>query len=59
MKLHDILEDISGQKTGIATTYMYENLPLQDYPSIHVTPNWFGRLPYLPVRMQAEIEVGG
>ena len=56
--LDDILTDIAGQKVGVAATYMYENLPLQDYPSVHVWPGWFGRLPFVPVRIQTQIEFG-
>jgi hypothetical protein len=56
--MDEILADIAGQKVGVAATYMYENLPLQDYPSVHVWPGWFGRLPFLPVRMQTQIEFG-
>jgi hypothetical protein len=56
--LDDILTDIAGQKIGVAAAYMYESLPLQDYPSVHVWPGWFGRLPFLPVRMQTQIEFG-
>jgi len=54
----EILDEIAGQKSGVAVTYLFENLPLQDYPSVQVWPNWFGRLPFLPVRMQTVIENG-
>jgi hypothetical protein len=56
--MDEILGDIAGQKAGVAATYMYENLPLQDYPSIQIWPDWFGRLPFLPVRMHTETEIG-
>lgn len=47
---------IAGQEKGDAQAYLFENLPLQDYPSIHTWPGWFNRIPYLPVRIQTVIE---
>lgn len=49
------MEDVAGQPPGIAASYLYERLPLRDYPSIRVWPNWFGRLPYMPARIRTEI----
>ncbi|HZD11548.1 MAG TPA: baseplate J/gp47 family protein, partial [Candidatus Binatia bacterium] len=51
----DVLPDVAGQPTGIAASYLYERLPLRDYPSIRVWPNWFDRLPYLPVRIRTQV----
>jgi hypothetical protein len=45
-------EVIAGQDAATAASYLYEELPLSDYPVIKVWPDWFGRLPYLPVRIQ-------
>lgn len=53
-----ILSSIAGQEIGVAASYLYEHLPLRDYPSVHVWPDWFGRLPYLPVRISTQVETG-
>lgn len=49
------LETIAGQPVENGTLYLYDQLPLQTVPTARVIPNWFGRLPYLPARMQTEI----
>lgn len=49
---------VAGQPTGIASAYLYERLPLRDYPQVRVRPDWFGRLPYLPTRIRTEIVPG-
>lgn len=54
----DLLASIAGQETGVAVSYLYERLPLRDYPSVRVWPDWFGRLPYLPVRISTQVEIG-
>jgi hypothetical protein len=55
LALDEPLQAIAGQETGIAMAYLYEQLPLRTYPSARVFPDWFGRIPYLPVRIRAEI----
>ena len=59
LELEEPLQAVAGQETGLALTYLYEQLPLRDYPTARVWPDWFGRLPYLPVRIRPEIETGG
>jgi hypothetical protein len=49
---------IAGQETEVALAYLNDNLPLRDYPTVQIWPDWFGRLPYLPIRIQTEIDVG-
>jgi hypothetical protein len=56
LSLDDLLEQVAGQERGIAMTYLYEHLPLRTYPTARVWPGWLERLPYLPVRIQTEIE---
>lgn len=51
----EFLDEIAGQPPGLAASYLYERLPLRDYPGIRVWPNWFDRLPYLPARIRTEI----
>lgn len=46
------LQQISGQEIEVAMAYLYQQLPLGGYPSAKVWPNWFGRMPYLPGRVQ-------
>lgn len=47
---------IAGQERGQAQAYLYEQLPLREYPRIQTWPSWFNRIPYLPIRIQTEIE---
>jgi hypothetical protein len=54
----DLVSAIAGQKEGVAASYLYERLPLRDYPTVRVWPDWFGRLPYLPVRISTQVETG-
>jgi hypothetical protein len=54
----DALEIIAGQPVGVAATYLFESLPLRDYPAIYLWPDWFGRVPFLPIRMQTVIDLG-
>jgi hypothetical protein len=52
LDLERILAAVAGQEIDLAMAYLYEQLPLRDYPTVTVWPNWFGRLPYLPARIQ-------
>jgi hypothetical protein len=56
LDLSELLTQIAGQKSTLASTYLFERLPLQEYPEVDVWPEWFGRVPYLPVRIQTQIE---
>lgn len=47
---------IRGQDIGVAVAYLTQNLLLREPPSLEVWPPWFGRLPYIPVRIQATID---
>lgn len=55
LPLDEPIEAITGQEAGVAMAYLYERLPLRRYPEVRVFPAWFGRIPYLPVRIQTEI----
>jgi hypothetical protein len=59
LDLEDDLEQITGQQLGLATTYLFERLPLRDYPTVDVWPGWFERLPYLPIRISTNIDTTG
>ncbi len=54
----NVLEEIAGQPVGVAAAYLFETLPLRDYPAIYLWPDWFDRLPFLPIRMRSEIDMG-
>ena len=57
INIESTLDMIAGQETEAGLAYLYKTLPLRDYPTAQVIPNWFGRLPYLPVRIQVNVEV--
>ena len=58
LQVDELLAQVAGQKRSVALTYLSEQLPLRDYPELYVWPDWFGRVPYLPVRIQTQIETG-
>ncbi len=51
-----VLSVIAGQETELALGYLYEELPLRAVPTARVWPDWFGRLPYLPVRIRPVVD---
>jgi hypothetical protein len=55
LALEEPIEAVAGQQTDVALAYLYERLPLRRFPEARVFPGWFGRMPYLPVRIQTEI----
>lgn len=55
LAVDELLDEVAGQETEVAMAYLYERLPLRRYPTARVFPDWFGRMPYLPVRVQTEI----
>ncbi len=58
LTVDELLNQIAGHDIGVAAAYLYERLPLRDYPTVRVWPDWFGRLPYLPVRIRTQIDTG-
>ena len=59
LELDEPLQAIAGQETEVALAYLYQQLPLRRYPDARVWPDWFGRMPYLPVRIHPEVVTGG
>jgi hypothetical protein len=59
LTLDDPLQMVAGQETDVALAYLNQQLPLRRYPDVRVWPNWFGRMPYLPVRIQTEVLTDG
>ncbi|MCA9962493.1 MAG: hypothetical protein KC443_25840, partial [Anaerolineales bacterium] len=58
LALDQPLVAISGQEAEVAAAYLYEQLPLRAVPVVDIWPLWFHRIPYLPTRIQVEIERG-
>jgi hypothetical protein len=58
LELDGQISRIAGQEVNVALAYLNQQLPLRDYPAARVWPNWFGRLPYLPVRIQVQVDTG-
>ncbi|MCB8920144.1 MAG: baseplate J/gp47 family protein [Ardenticatenaceae bacterium] len=50
------VQAITGQQPEVALAYLYEQLPLRDVPSAQIWPLWFQRIPYLPARIQVEVQ---
>lgn len=59
LSLEEPVAAVAGQDVDIALAYLYQELPLRRYPSARVWPDWFGRMPYLPVRIQTEVVTEG
>lgn len=58
LDIDSALSEVAGQNSIVALDYLSETLPLRQSPELYVWPDWFGRVPYLPVRIQAEIDTG-
>jgi hypothetical protein len=58
LDLEEYLDLVTGQEIGLAMAFLYEQLPLQDYPTTEIWPGWHKRLPFLPARIQTKIETG-
>lgn len=51
-----MISAIRGQDLDVAMTYLTQSLLLREPPTMKVWPAWFGRMPYIPVRIQATID---
>jgi hypothetical protein len=58
LRLDELIAEVAGQETEVALAYLNGHLPLRDYPQTRVWPNWFGRMPYMPVRIQTVVDTG-
>jgi len=58
LELADPVTAVTGQETEVAIAYLYQQLPVQDVPTIDIWPTWFDRVPYLPARIQTRVETG-
>ncbi len=54
---HDqIRRAIAGQPVEEALNYLSKTLPLQREPAIVIKPDWLGRVPWLPFRIEIEVK---
>ena len=51
-----IVQVIRGQRIAWAASWIALAIPIQGEPAIDVWPLWFGRLPYLPIRITVRVE---
>jgi hypothetical protein len=56
LALTEPLERITGQPPTTAVSYLYQTLPLRAVPTVQIWPTWFDRIPYLPTRIQTDIQ---
>lgn len=54
--LDQIRRAIAGKPIDEAALYLNRQLPLQTNPSLSVMPEWLGRMPYLPLRIEVEVK---
>jgi hypothetical protein len=52
------LSEVAGRERGAAVAFLMDKLPLRQRPELTIWPEWFGRVPYLPIRIQTEIDTG-
>lgn len=55
----DIREGIRGKSVSLAEEYLARHLSLVQEPLVRVSPEWWGRLPWLPFRIAIEVLSGG
>jgi hypothetical protein len=55
----DITDRIRGQKVAVARDWIVRQVPIQGEPAIRIWPDWFGRLPYLTIRISVRVETPG
>jgi hypothetical protein len=52
------VESILGESPSAAEEILAERYPLAEPPEITVTPSWFPTLPFIPLRVQVEVNQG-
>jgi len=55
----DIREGIRGKSVSLAEEYLARHLSLVQGPSVRVSPEWWGRVPWLPFRIAIQVLSGG
>jgi hypothetical protein len=51
-----VTEKIRGQRIETALAWIEDEVPIQGEPMIRVWPDWFGRLPYLSIRINTLVD---
>jgi hypothetical protein len=51
-----IREIIAGKPVDEAIRQLTQQLPLQADPQLSISPSWFGRVPWLPLRIGIEVK---
>ena len=59
LNVNEPIAAVTGQEPDVAMAYLNKQLPLRAYPTTNIWPSWFNRMPYLPVRIVAEVDTGG
>lgn len=57
LPLNDVLNTVAGQQVPVALAYIDQNLPLRAPTTVSVWPGWFGRFPYVPVRVRTTVDL--
>lgn len=50
-----IIERIRGMDLVEAQDWILQNVSVQGAPAIDIWPDWFGRIPYLPIRISTQV----
>lgn len=51
----DVREAIRGKPVQVAEEYLERHLALVQQPSVEISPEWWGRVPWLPLRITVRI----
>lgn len=54
----DVAGEIRGLEVPEAERYLSQKLPLGSLPRVEINPDWLGRMPFFPFRIQVVVETG-
>jgi len=55
----EVIAEIQGKPVDLALDYLTRNYVLREPPSITVMPDWLGRVPFFPFRIQLRVQTEG
>ena len=55
----EVISEIQGKPVDLALDYLTRNYVLREPPSITVVPDWLGRVPFFPFRIQLRVQTEG
>ena len=55
----EIRDSLRGTSVASAEEYLARHLSLMSEPKVEVSPEWWGRLPWLPFRITVDVESPG